>query len=221
MKKNSNPCTTGPACSCSYATRVRSEPPAMQSGGGDEARRVDRGSDQPPVTSAQTGVMGATVVSMGDGRGLVFLVCSAVGAEFAWMGVMGPLVAARYRRTPPILDVVHCSEAWAVKQCSRAPGEEAPLVGQQAGHRQEAGHPHELEEAADRRQVPLPEGGVKGQRRDFLLDGRREERRGVTWPLHSVAVSVPAKYSLPTGSLSTLQTGEEREREESASVRRL
>lgn len=49
---------------------------------------------------------------------------------------------------------------------SLTPGKEALLVSQQAGcrrGRQEGGDSGELEEAAHRGQVPLPEGGVKGE----------------------------------------------------------
>lgn len=51
------------------------------------------------------------------------------------------------------------------------PGDEALLVGHEAGDGgdgEEGGVAHELEEAADRRQVSLPEGGDEGERWDFL-----------------------------------------------------
>ena len=59
-----------------------------------------------------------------------------------------------------------------------APGEEAPLVGHDAGCRgngQEGGDSCDLEEAAHRRQVPLPEGGDEGHSGNFLSGGGGHE----------------------------------------------
>ena len=60
------------------------------------------------------------------------------------------------------------------------PGEEALLVGHEgggAGSRQEGGDCHELEQTADRRQIPLTESGFERERRD-VLQGEEAKVKG-------------------------------------------